>query len=214
MTANLRYYSPPTKAKDVSDDCICLTPWAFLTSKLFEYLSVANTRHGIAYAIAQTPGWRNTIGAHIALALDRHSEPDIIHYLSRTSAPERPATEISHLCHQKRCQNPRHLTFESHDKKISRINCHQHAKLWLSCGGIVPLDKFCREHNPPCLLRQTSVTEQEFEIREWLRIRGISSLGDIPAGELGQWADKASEDRFRAVYAIPERRSGDGVIID
>lgn len=198
----------------VSDDCVCLTPWAFHGSKLFEYLSVANTRHGSTYAVDSRPGDRDTIGAHIAQALNRHSESEIIHYLSRASAPERPATEISHLCHQKRCQNPRHLTFESHEKNISRIKCHQHAKSWLSCGGIMPLNEFCKEHNPPCLLRQASVTEQEFEIRGWLRARGIASLGEIPAEELGQWANEASEDRFRAIYAIPERRPGDGVITD
>lgn len=164
-------HSAVVKANDilrevfVSNDYVCLTPWAFHGSKLFEYLSVANTRHGITYAVDARPGGRDTIGAHIAQALNRHSESEIIHYLSRASAPERPATEISHLCHQKRCQNPRHLTFESHEKNISRIKCHQHAKSWLSCGGIMPLNEFCQDHDPPCLLRQASVMEQEFEIR-------------------------------------------------
>ena len=49
--------------------------------------------------------------------------------------------EVSHLCHNKRCVNVRHLTVEEHTKNESRNQCVQAGRCVSDAA-----------HSPPCLL--------------------------------------------------------------
>jgi Zinc-binding loop region of homing endonuclease len=60
--------------------------------------------------------------------------------------PHDPMDEVSHLCHNAKCVRPSHLTWESHQNNLKRVNCPGQVRCEHTAG-------YCNacHHEPRCI---------------------------------------------------------------
>lgn len=79
---------------------------------------------------------KRKLGVHQLACYVRHGKPP-------TSTPDVTA---SHLCHERTCCNPRHLTWESASVNLTRYTCLVYGNKFSECYD----EKFCCPHKPTC----------------------------------------------------------------
>ncbi|KFY84446.1 hypothetical protein V498_07819 [Pseudogymnoascus sp. VKM F-4517 (FW-2822)] len=91
---------------------------------------------------------------YVLVAVSRAATRDVVSYFSREKK-----FDASHLCHQACCFAPDHALLELKTKNMDRRKCSDYATSLRQDGFKIP--RTCSRHQPPCLLREASLTREE-----------------------------------------------------